>query len=294
MSDDPTNKIRLAPTNTARIAMLFIATGMKSIGKTHRTKQEIQSYIRDDPTTGRRGRPVLVVDVNNEYQEYHTVFFDVQDKDIYKQGGAIRDIVQPIPRRIIPYKRDMTPMTPDELKVTASVVANNFRGGLVVMEDLNKIMVNTKKIDFIGMIIGLRHVGVDLMIHFQSISKITPDLWENVNIIRFHKQADPIDRLKTRGFNFELLKIAELIVNRQYESGNIRYFCWVHVMDNRITNISTEDFYYACEQLIAMDDKPIKQMLRQTDINSGKKKYASYQEAAKAWIDQKKYYIRTS
>ena len=266
-----TDKIRLQPTNNARIAMLFISTGMKSIGKTHRTKQEIQSYIRDDPSTGRKGRPVLIVDVNNEYQEYHTVFFDVQEKDSYKQGGPIRDINQPIPRRIIPFKRDMTPMTLLELKMTASVVANNFRGGLAVIEDFNKITVNTKQLDLIGMFIGLRHVGVDLMIHLQSLSKITTDLWENVNIIRMHKQADPIDRLKNRGFNFELLKIAEIIVDRQYNSGNTRYFCWVHVMDNRLTNVSEEDFYYACEQLIAMDDKPIRQMLRQTDINSGKR-----------------------
>ena len=270
---------------------LFIATGMKGVGKTYRTKQEIRSYIMDDPRTGRRGRPVLVFDVNGEYTDYQTVYYDVRETNEKKRVQYIEQLKDKRGAyRILAFKPNKRPMNHSEKLQACFDICNFFRNGMIVLEDINKYMNDTKNDDFIGLLVGLRHVGIDLMIHLQSLSPITTRFWQNVNFIRFHKQSDDVLRYKNR-IPMPLMKIAQIVVNNEYRKGNERFMCYVNVPKERLIGVSKKQFIYACEQFVNSHKSELKPFLDRQD-SSGGKVYSSRPEAIKAWISQYEYYLR--
>ena len=57
-----------------RQPMLMLTCGETGVGKTYRNILEIESYLRDNVLTGRKGRKVLIFDVNDDdYERYQTV-----------------------------------------------------------------------------------------------------------------------------------------------------------------------------------------------------------------------------
>ena len=59
---------------------LFIAVGSKGVGKTYRTLKELKQSVQDDPSVGRKGRNVLILDANNEFGDLTAIAYDVYTK----------------------------------------------------------------------------------------------------------------------------------------------------------------------------------------------------------------------
>lgn len=202
-----------------RDAIMMIATGQQRVGKTFQTTKFLDSYIKDDPTTGKKGQKVLIFDTNMEYTQYKSIGLENLKRFIKQQRPEIR--------RVLPLRPDGNICDSDEKVEILEELLKYFAKGLLVLEDINNYLIDASSTKVISAITTIRHREVDLMIHYQSLAALPPRMWQNASVIRFHKQQDTIDRYKSRIPYYEQLKIAEYLVNDKYFSGNERFFCYV-------------------------------------------------------------------
>lgn len=259
-----------------------IAIGFKGVGKTYTTKKMIEDYIKNDPATGRKGRPVLVFDVNGEYDDYAAIDFDIEEPNEYKRAEQIRKIKAPGKYRIVSYKKNRALMSTTEMYATVITICRYYRNGLLVLEDINKYMLSNVKIDIVGMLIGLRHLGTDLIIHYQSLRAIPPRMWGNLNFLRWHKQSDGIDKYRNRLDNYELFKIGERIIEKKYLE-DPRYYFWIDKLGERLINVSETDFERACLEYLSLNPGALRERERLSKMTNSSKT-----DAVKTFVEEKK------
>ena len=125
-------------------------------------------------------------------------------------------------------------------------ILHYYRGGLLVLEDINRYLIDTKTSEIIGTMATNRHRDLDIYIHLQSLAPVTTRMWQNCQIVRYHRQTDNIARYQNRIPNAELYYIAEKLVNQQYLK-NKRFYCYVNNEYNKISGkFSIRDFQKAC------------------------------------------------
>jgi hypothetical protein len=262
-----------------------VAIGFRGVGKTFTLNQIVDDYIKD------LQRPVLVFDVNNEYRNdnklpgYKAIDFDVTEPNEYKRSEQIRNITAPGKYRILPFKKNRQPMTQNEMLLTASTIVTYYRNGMMVLEDLNKYTSSYFKQEFVGMFVGLRHLGVDLVAHFQSMGALPPKIWRAIEYLRWHKCAEPISQYKKHVTNLELFLIAEAIVNYKYRS-NHYFFLWVDVLQNKIKGITPEDINEGCRAYLSAYPGELSRLMNHIDLE-GNKKYKTRLEAINEYIREK-------
>jgi hypothetical protein len=265
---------------------LEVAIGFRGVGKTYQFDQISDEYVRT------LRRPILVFDINNEFDpgnklfNYKAIDYDTDEKSDFKRSEQIRNIKVPGKYRIIPYKKNGQPMSTRELLQTATTIVQYFRNGLVLLEDVNKYTSSHFKQEFIGTFIGLRHVGVDLVLHFQSLHAIPPKVWDGMQHLRWHKCAEKIIKYKGHATNYEMFAIAEAIVDYKYRT-NPRFFLWLDALNNKI-QVGEEDFTRGCEAYLSQNPAALRDLKTHIDLQSGDKKYKSHSEAVSDFIKNKK------
>jgi hypothetical protein len=289
------NKYFRTMSKGARESGLTLVAGMKGVGKTVRSCKEIEAYIMNDPRIGRIGRKVLIFDVNNEpdYRKYLTIDYDVEDKDANRRGHWIRTFAESSnveARRLVPFKKNGRPFEYKDFIVCIQDIASNFKKGLFVAEDINKYVSHKNQDEILGLLITLRHKNLDMIIHLQSLSKVTTTMWENTNYLRMHKQSDTVDRYKNRIPNYQIVKMAELIIDKRYLDGDKYNPVYCSPTDNIFYNVTEQEFEYACNRYIFDYDGDIKKLQRVEE--GGKRKYPTREDAIKAWINEKRFMIR--
>ena len=191
-----------------REPLLLVGIGKKGVGKSYETEKMIQSYIRGNPAKGTPPRRALILDVNDEYYDIKAI--RIQDVSLFSSHPLIEV------RRIRPFMDDGTKMSLDDIAQTLFVILQTFKNGLLLVEDINKYISDTMPNDLVGAICTNRHIGVDIILHYQSIGRITSKVWQNVNILRLHKFTDSVKRHKHKYEDkFEYLSVAEIIINKR-------------------------------------------------------------------------------
>jgi len=211
-----------------REPQLGVAVGKKGVGKTFTTTQVIEKYVRGDLARGILPRKVLILDVNDEFSQIKGISID----DISK--FSINNHVEA--RRIRPFKPDGKKMSLDEITQTLSIILDKFRGGLLLVEDVNKYISDSMPNDLIGAICTNRHANMDIILHYQSIGRITPKVWQNLNWIRFHQNTESVAKHAPKKFPDKegIISMAEYIVNAKVKEGNKRYYCYVDIDNMKI------------------------------------------------------------
>lgn len=263
---------------------LIIATGTKGVGKTHTTCGVIEKYIQYNPATGKEGRKVLIYDVNEEYTNeeirkkgFNFITKTLSIKDLYKWTQQRNPEV----RRILPRDEKGNLLSADQMCDLLGQILHTYRGGMLLLEDINAYLIGTNSKDIIGTMTRNRHKDLDIYIHLQSLSPVTPRMWQNCAIVRFHKQIDNIHRYKHRIPNVELYLIAEKLVDLKYDNGDKRFFVYIDNEYNKITGkFSLKQFRVAAYSYLL--DNP--QM-----ISSAQKRFGTSMEAREMAI---KYLIR--
>ena len=164
---------------------LGVAVGKKGVGKTFITTKMINSYIRGNPSKGVKPRRALVLDVNDEFVEYKALRL----KDVKKFSA--HPIIEA--RRIRPFNDDGVRMTLKEIQDALFTILTDYRGGLLLIEDINRYISDHLPNDLVGAICTNRHTDTDIIMHFQSIGRVTSKIWQNINWLRFHKNTDSVD-----------------------------------------------------------------------------------------------------
>ena len=201
---------------------LLVAVGKKGVGKSYTTKEMMNQYAYSNPK-----RRVLILDVNDEYFDIKAI--SIQDISLFSVHPQIEV------RRIRPFLDNGKRMTLDDIASTLFIILETFRNGLLLVEDINKYISDTMPNDLVGAICTNRHIGVDIIMHYQSIGRITSKVWQNVNIIRMHKITDAVKKHKHKFEDkYEYISIAEIMINQEYEKGNKHFFVYVDVDDEKV------------------------------------------------------------
>lgn len=271
----------------ARDPSIYVATGRKGAGKTTTSNQTIiKPYIKP-PQQGGQGKNVLIFDTNNEYSEYPTIALDIT---LTKQVGrkkvpnnkAIAEHVtnwcirthkglsRPQIRRVVPFRPNRDPMTIKEQQLCAEVLLKFFKGGLLVLDDLNNYMLGARSLEMIGSIVSNRHRNQDILIHFQSLSALDPRLWGNTNIVRMHPQLDPLRRsVINKISNPELFTLAKHVVD-QMQVKNPYAYLYILPLLNKMKGVTKEEFIKGCEDYI----RSSKYELKVTNLKQYTKNFA--------------------
>ena len=224
----------------SRICKLGVAVGKKGIGKTYQTTQMMQQYVRGG--NGVKPRRVLILDVNDEFEEFKAM--SLKDVEIFSIHPRVEI------RRIRPFKDDGTRMTLRDIADALYLILEKYRGGLLLIEDINKYISDHLPNDLVGAICTNRHTNTDIIMHFQSIGRITSKIWQNLNWIRFHKNSDSVERHKQKfPDKIDLFAIVESMVNKRYYDGDTRFYLFVDVDEEKIFGDYDEElFNYAVDE----------------------------------------------
>lgn len=211
-----------------RNPLLYVAVGMKGIGKSKRTMDILQEYLQ---LVRQR---VLLVDTQDEYWQIRSLRYD--QVSLFSQHPEITI------RRIRPFKFNGDEMTPDEKAELTGHILNNYRNGMLVLEDINDYLYDYVPMDIVGKILSQRHKGMDIIMHFHSLGAIQKKIWRHINVIRMHKCEDNVvDNKDKFTEKYELFKVAENLVNDQYFAGNIYFSLELLMAARKITGEFTED-----------------------------------------------------
>ena len=248
-----------------REALLGVAVGKKGIGKTYTTLQLINQYIQGSSRV--KPRRALILDVNDEFEDIKAI--KLKDVAIFTYHPKIEC------RRVRPYNEDGSKMTLNQIAEALWHILNVYKGGLLLVEDINKYVGDYLSNDLVGALCTNRHSDLDIIMHFQSIGRVGTKIWQNINWLRFHKNTDGVDRHKKKFEDkWEAFKICEILVNKQYFNGNNRFYITFDCDHEKIMgNFSNKMVAEAIDEYIALNyTKKVKPLLNQ--INSkGKKKF---------------------
>lgn len=233
---------------------------MKGVGKTFTTCKIIEDYLTPIIALGIKARKVLIFDANGEYS----------NDELIKNGHrfrtrvlALRDLPEWTKQkrievcRILPVDANGNEVGTEKYPEILNYILHYYRGGMLVLEDINKYLVETRDAKIIGALTTNRHRDLDIYIHLQSLAPLTTRMWQNLNYVRFHYQKDSIDRYKARIPNYESFKIAELMVNEKYYMGDEHFYCYVD--ENKLRgNFTKLDLIVACRQYLELHPQRVK------------------------------------
>ena len=210
-----------------REPLMGVVVGRKGIGKTFFTIAMIKEYVLGDKAEGKLPRRVLIFDVNNEFTQFRTIA--LKDIKRWSQVGRVEvrrvsvfktqeDVDVKINNKIV-YQTPAGKMTLKEMANCLFFILEHYHNGLLLIEDINKYVSDSLPNDLIGAICTQRHVGVDVIMHFQSIGKFGhPKIIANANWLRYHKCSDSVGRHEDKFLELtEPLQICERLVNRKYK-----------------------------------------------------------------------------
>lgn len=245
-----------------------VAVGRRGCGKTYTTKIMLQQYVRGNIAKGVKPRRVLILDVNDEYEDVKALrISDVQRFSMHPKIEI---------RRIRPFHENGNRLTINDIQETLFKILFDFRNGLLLIEDVNKYVSDYLPNDLVGAIVTNRHTDTDIILHFQSIGRVSPKIWQNLNFLRFHKNTDSVDKHKNKFEDkYEMFKIVELYINKEYhEHNNQRIFVYVDIDDEKIKGIDKKKIEPIIDDYISFNyRKLITPMLQQKELNGGKKKF---------------------
>ena len=212
-----------------REPQLGVAVGKRGIGKTYTTLKMLNDYV-----SNKTPRRVLIMDVNDEFSSIKAL--NIMDVPKFSSHPKIEI------RRIRPFNPDGSKMTLEDVCQVLYYILENFKGGLLLIEDINKYLTHHFPKDVVGAICTNRHSDLDIVMHYQAIGKVPTTVWENVNWVRFHKNNQAVNRHSKKFEDIEeMMKIAECIVDFQYENGNERFYLYCDIDWGKIKGKITED-----------------------------------------------------
>jgi hypothetical protein len=243
-----------------REAGMCAVTGIQGVGKTYLNMYVIKDYIKDKFYNKVRGRKCLIVDTNGEYTRSQ---FQANDIDnVTPKTIAVRDVsawcrtpggeVRRIDAKNIGLE--------DKIKILEYLI-NNFKNGMLVLEDINTYILSVTHIkEIVGGIVNLRHRAVDVLISYQSARAVEPRIWQNARWVRMHYQADNVNDIKGKLPNVPMYKIAQILVNNRYFNGDKRFYVYIHNFANKIEGQFTKtEFMTACKQFLNSNKREVKE-----------------------------------
>ncbi len=291
-----------------RDCIVVLVVGKKRVGKTYATIQSLDKAVMGNPAKGIAPRKALIFDVNDEFSNFK---FNGGQRKIKRL--AIKDIelfsIHPLAeiRRIAPFWDDGRRLTTSDMHEVLSIILDNYRNGILLVEDINKYTGDNVSSDLIGSLATCRHAGLDVYAHFQQISRAgNPKLFGNANFIRYHKTNDTVSRHEKKfEEKTELLQLAENIVNYFYsvkgyteDEKYLRTYVWVDVDESKIkpgnfpfTDVDVDNSIRKYLSDSRNRNALIKPLLNAINLDTGEKSYTEQTAIIHVMNELKKTYF---
>lgn len=258
-----------------REPFIMVVVGMQKVGKTYTTLERLQDYVKS--------RNVLIFDsvIDKSLDGVKTIDYDCSIVDQQARCAQVINLSRlrvPDIRKVVALRKNGSGMSLEEKKQTAIDLINNFRNGLLLLDDYNNYVVATRAGAIIGPITTVRHRNLDLIIHLQHIGAIDGKLWQNLAYVRMHKMNSSIDNFEKKIPDFFIFKVAELIIDKYYAIGHIRKSLLVDIISRKIIGAKKEDLKEALTKYAALKRKEI---AKYGALNAIKKPL----DAQKAWVE---------
>ena len=251
-----------------REAGMMTCIGFQGVGKTYQNMHVIANYVKDKPATKVRGRKCLIVDTNGEYTKEQFAKNNITNFD--PKRIALGDVAQWCNSDIAECRRiDAKNLSVKEKKAILEYLIQHFKLGCLVIEDINTYILNmTHMEDIVSGLVNLRHKACDVLISYQRLRAVEPLIYSNSRWVRLHYSSGRMGDVISKINNFELYKIAQLIVNNEYSGGNKRFFVYISNVDNSIMgDFSKDKFIYACKQYLNIYKKQLKEYEQMHDCS---------------------------
>lgn len=249
--------------NGERESKILIAIGMTGVGKTYAIIGEIKAYL-EQPNK----RAVFIFDTNGEpqYAKEFPKAINLNQLHTVQRGECVR---------VRPLNPSGDVMSDSEMRWTSVYMVNNCKNCLLVFDDIDNYYRGSKGREISKLFTSHRHRSQDVIITHQALAPIQTIEWQNLHVIRLHKTTNSVEVIKDRVTNYDLIKIAELIVQEQhmlaeetYNEGNLSkkeyairksYFVYADMRRNKIIgNFSLECFIRNTKKFINMKPNAIR------------------------------------
>jgi hypothetical protein len=245
-----------------REAGMMVCTGAQGVGKTYQNMHIIKDYVKDKLYNKVKGRKCLIMDTNGEYTGDQFAANDIPN--FAPKTISLSDIPAWSKSDLIQCRRiDAKNVSlKDKKRITEFLLRKDvYSNGMLVLEDINNFIINvTHMEEVVGGLVNLRHRAVDLLISYQSLRPVEPRIWQNCRWIRMHYQASNTNDIKGKVNNPSLMKIAQLVVNERYFSGDKRFFVYIHNNENKIEGkFSKLEFLEACKKYAKMNKTELRE-----------------------------------
>jgi len=175
---------------------IILVVGQKASGKSVETKKQI-SNIKD--------RNTIFFDICLEHEEFEVIHPDNALDFLIGNEGYIR--------RIIPFENGEK-MSLYQIQKMIEKLLDKVNNGILVLENIRYYQ-SPKILELIRKGNGYEKGHLSVICHFTYIGSIPNNLLKKADVLRLHKCIDNIDRYKSKIENFEILKIATLIVKNK-------------------------------------------------------------------------------
>ncbi len=145
-------------------------------------------------------------------------------------------------------------------------------------------MAGAKGQSMIGALCTVRHKGIDVLLTHQSIAKITTSEWQNCTWLRLHHQVDEIIKYRERIPKYAMVRIAQLIVDEQYDLASKAYadgrlstsqyavqksfFLYINMRQQKIIGCSRAAFIRSAKRYIDQEEsRKVRMYLNERDFN---------------------------
>lgn len=251
-----------------REAGMMIATGIQGVGKTYLNMHIIRDYVKDKLKNKVKGRKCLIMDTNGEYTREQ--FERNNIPDFAPKTISVKDIAQWSLSEAVECRRiDAKNLGIQEKKDVIQYIIRFYRNGMLVLEDINTYILNvTHMEEIVGGLVNLRHRAVDMLISYQSLRAVEPRMYTNARWMRMHYQADNVNDIKGKIANLPMYKIAQIIVNNRYFSGDQRFYLYIYNFANKIEGqFSKKEFKDACRQYLNSNKKHIREFKEMHNVS---------------------------
>jgi len=249
---------------------LMTTTGSQGTGKTFQNMNVIVNYVKDKLKQKVKGRKCLIFDTNGEFTadafaKNGHANFHVRKIAVAKIEAWCRDPeVGAECRRV-----DAKSLSIKEKKAILEYMIGKVRNIMFVIEDINTYILSVTHFEeVVGKIVSLRHSAVDVLISFQSLRAVEPRIWQNSRWCRIHRSSDNVDEIKNKATNYELFKIAQIMINLRYQNGDKRFFVYITEFGQKIEGaFKKPEFENACRKYFALNKKLIKEQASINDVS---------------------------
>ncbi len=245
---------------------IVIVVGRQGVGKTYQLVKECIQAALGNKVKLVYPMKVCIFDCNvisGSYKQFKTIDFNSNGKTSAERCKKVKEWTLPDVRRVVNYQKNGELMSLDQMNDTALDLMEHFSQGMLCLEDMNVYLQSAAQKRFLSEFVRVRHKGVDLVMVVQSLGVIAPKMWANCSVLRMHKTFDNVDAIKDKvPDQYEMLKIAQLIVNKQYQIGNIRFFLYVNMRKGKIKGASKEAFMQACREYAILNPSDIHEMVK--------------------------------